>query len=52
MPTIEELRKNRLKKLEEIKKRGINPYPSQTRITHKIKKILDSLTNLKKAKPR
>ena len=50
MPTIEELRKNRLKKLEEIKKRGINPYPSQTRITHKIKKILDSFDEFEKNK--
>lgn len=36
MSTVEEIRKNRLKKLETIKKSLINPYPEKTKRTHKI----------------
>lgn len=36
---LEELKKDRLKKLEEIKKAGINPYPYQTRRTHTLDQV-------------
>lgn len=37
------LRQERLKKLEELKKRGINPYPARVKHTHTVAKVLDLL---------
>jgi lysyl-tRNA synthetase class 2 len=51
MAAIEEIRKNRLKKLKTIKDAGINPYPASSRRTHSIKEALfdfSKLTALKK----
>ncbi len=39
MATLKELRDERLRKLEEIKKLGINPYPADARRTHDIETI-------------
>lgn len=41
MPTLEELRKIRIQKLERLKNNGINPYPAKIRRDFEIKKILD-----------
>jgi len=50
MATIDEIRKNRLKKLEAIKKAGMNPYPSRTNRTHEISEALLNFKKLAKAK--
>ena len=50
MATIDEIRKNRLKKLEAIKKAGMNPYPSRTNRTHEISEALLNFEKLAKAK--
>jgi len=50
MPTLEELRKIRLKKLDALKKAGVNPYPSKTKKTHKICEVISDFNNLVKAK--
>src|SRR3989344_1472384 len=39
---LEEIRKARLKKLENIKKAGIDPYPAESFRSHKISDILDN----------
>ena len=41
MPTLEELRRTRIEKLERLKNNGINPYPAKIRRDFEIKKILD-----------
>ena len=46
MPTIDELKKNRLKKLEAIKKAGISAYPEKTKRTHKIEEALKDFDKL------
>ena len=40
MSIIDEIRKNRIKKLEAIKKALINPYPEKSKITHRISEAL------------
>ena len=42
MSQIEELKKNREKKLEKIKKSLINPYPLKSKRTHKISEALEN----------
>jgi len=42
MTTIEEIRENRIKKIEELKKIGINPYPAKIKITGKNIKIIQA----------
>jgi lysyl-tRNA synthetase class 2 len=39
MATLRELRDERLRKLEELKKLGVNPYPAQAERTHKLADI-------------
>jgi lysyl-tRNA synthetase class 2 len=39
MATLRELRDERLRKLEELKKLGVNPYPAQAERTHKLAEI-------------
>lgn len=46
MATLKELRDERLRKLEELKKLGINPYPANVQHTHAIKDVLDDFDNL------
>ena len=51
MATIDELKKIRLKKLENIKKKGFSAYPGKTKRTHKIDESLkdfDGLSQLEK----
>jgi lysyl-tRNA synthetase class 2 len=50
MKTIEELRQSRLKKLENIKKHLINPYPLFVKRTHLISQVISEFTKLARQK--
>jgi lysyl-tRNA synthetase class 2 len=50
MDNINELRKNRLKKLEAVKNAGFLVYPLETKRTHKIAEALENFNNLSKLK--
>ena len=50
MATIDELKKNRLKKLGAIQKAGFLVYPGKTRRTHKIREVLEGFSKISKAK--
>ena len=50
MATIEELKKNRLKKLEAVINSGLNPYPEKSKKTHQIAEALRDFSKLAKAK--
>jgi lysyl-tRNA synthetase class 2 len=52
MRIINELRKNRLKKFEAIKNKGINPYPERTKRTFLVAEILANFKKLKNKKER
>jgi len=52
MPTIEEIRKNRIEKLNKMRERGIDPYPAITKRTHQISDVLKNFAKLQKAKKR
>ncbi|MDD3887215.1 MAG: lysine--tRNA ligase [Patescibacteria group bacterium] len=45
-----ELRQNRIKKLEEIKNLGINPYPAKAERTNTCQEVIDSFDKLKDQK--
>ena len=52
MASLEELRAERLKKLEALKTEGINPYPIETRRDEAIAVVLEKFDSLvEKAKP-
>ena len=46
MATLKELRDERLRKLEELKKLGINPYPARADRTHKLAQIVADFDSL------
>ena len=46
MASIEELRGERLKKLEELKGQGANPYPAKSNKTHFINEAFSDFENL------
>ncbi len=46
MATLQELRGERLRKLNELKKLGVNPYPSKAERTHKLAQIASDFDNL------
>lgn len=46
MATLKELRDERLRKLEDLKKLGINPYPATAHRTHKTYEIQEQFTEL------
>ncbi len=50
MATIDELKKIRAKKLEVIKKAGLNPYPQSVKRTHKIGEALKHFLELEQSK--
>ncbi|MDO8495485.1 MAG: lysine--tRNA ligase [bacterium] len=50
--SLEELRKTKLDKLNLLKKAGVNPYPSKSWRTHKIKQALDDFDALAEEKRR
>ena len=47
---ISDIKKTRLKKLEQIKKAGVNPYPIHTKKTHSIERALGEFNKLSGAK--
>jgi len=46
MATLKELRDERLRKLQAIKDLGIDPYPSVSHRSHKLKELVDSFASL------
>lgn len=46
MATLKELRDERLRKLEELKELGINPYPAEATRTHDLKSIVTDFESL------
>ena len=46
MSNIEDLRAEREKKVQLLQEQGMNPYPSTTRITHKVETVLSDFTAL------
>ena len=50
MAAINKIKKNRLKKLEAIRKAGFNPYPSKTKRTHCIFEVLSNFEKLEQEK--
>ncbi|GAH06192.1 unnamed protein product, partial [marine sediment metagenome] len=50
MAQIDELRKIRLKKLEAIRKAGIDTYPAKTKRTHKIAEVIKDFAQLARLK--
>ncbi len=46
MATLKELRDERLRKLEELKKLGINPYPAKSERTHTLREVVDDFDTL------
>ncbi len=50
MATIDEIRQARIKKLEKLKKQGINPYPAKVKKDYLISEVLTNFLKLEKAK--
>lgn len=50
MPTIEEIRDNRIKKLEKLKAAGVDPYPLECKRTHTVAEALADFSKIKKSK--
>jgi len=50
MATIDKIRKNRIEKLERIKKAGVNPYPARTKRTHTINEAIANFAKFEKTK--
>ncbi|MHB1118230.1 MAG: lysine--tRNA ligase, partial [Minisyncoccota bacterium] len=50
MASIEEIRAERLKKLELLKEKGINPYPTVTKRTISVEEVLSSFSKFARAK--
>lgn len=46
MATLKELRDERLRKLEELKQLGVNPYPAVAHRTHATKEVVDGFESL------
>ncbi|HAC56654.1 TPA: lysine--tRNA ligase, partial [Candidatus Saccharibacteria bacterium] len=46
MATLKELRDERLRKLEELKKLGINPYPAKSERTHTLREVVGDFDTL------
>lgn len=46
MASLIEIRQERLRKIEELRKLGINPYPSKSLRTHTSQEVLDNFTGL------
>ncbi len=49
MATIDEIRDNRIKKLNKLRSQGINPYPIESKRTHSIDDVLSSFSKLSKS---
>ncbi len=48
MATIDEIRNNRISKMERMKSRGFNPYPGEIKRTHTNKEVLEKFSQIKK----
>jgi lysyl-tRNA synthetase class 2 len=46
MATLKDFRDERLRKLEELRKLGVNPYPAKSTRTHNIKQVVDEFDAL------
>lgn len=46
MATLKDFRDERIRKLDELKKLGVNPYPAKSTRTHKLRQIHNGFTNL------
>jgi lysyl-tRNA synthetase class 2 len=46
MSTSDEIRQNRIEKLEKLTRSGSNPYPIEVKRTHEIKKVLEDFASL------
>lgn len=46
MATLKDFRDERLRKLSELKKLGVNPYPADSTRTHTNRQVIDEFTNL------
>jgi lysyl-tRNA synthetase, class II len=46
MATLKELRDERLRKLDDLKKLGVNPYPARTDRTHTLQQVTDDFVKL------
>ena len=49
MATIDEIRDNRIKKLNKLRSQGINPYPIESKRTHSIDDVLSAFSELAKS---
>jgi lysyl-tRNA synthetase, class II len=49
MASLEEIRKERIKKLQTLKAKGLNPYSSKTKRTHKISEVLKNFDSIEKS---
>ncbi len=47
---LKDIRKNRIKKLEALKKAGFNPYPARVGRTHMVGEVIDSINQLLRTK--
>ena len=47
MATLKDFRDERLKKLEALKKLGVNPYPASSHRTHDTKEVFENFEKLK-----
>ncbi len=50
MSSLEEIRAERIKKLELLKAKGFNPYPAEVNRTHEISAVISSFSDLEAAK--
>ena len=50
MSSVQSIRKTRLKKLENIRQEGLNPYPAKTKRTHTCREVFDDFKNLSSQK--
>ena len=46
MATLRELRDERIRKLNDLKALGINPYPARAKRTHSIQEVIDGFDSL------
>ena len=50
MASIEEIRKERLKKIEILREKGIEPYPAKCEINHTVGQVLVDFDKLEESK--
>ena len=50
MSSIDEIRDARIKKLELLRKKGINPYPAESKRELSLKQAVENFENLEKSR--